>query len=173
VPETKATPPMKKAQNTQLSNSILHRQSGKMIPTTLTRVNLGELRESTITWEFSWEKEASKFQVFKLTTVEAPSIIQGLISLELRTGFCFVSLVESAPHNRRDYKQYEGVGGNLFAFACKLSFENGYDGIVVFETKTELKAYYKKSFGAIQIGSSNRMYLDENAAKFMVKIYFN
>ena len=163
---------MRKTQTKYLSNTIQHRQSGRMLPTLLAQASRMELAELPKGWIFDWEKEASKYQVFKLMTNENLAVIEGLISLELRNGFCYVSLVESAPHNRGDLKLHDGVGGNLFAFACKLSIEKGFDGFVVFETKTGLKAYYQESFGAKPVGNSNRMQLDETAAKHLVKIYF-
>jgi hypothetical protein len=37
----------------------------------------------------------------------------------------FVNLIENAPFNIGKKKLYEGVPGNLFAFACKLSWIMG------------------------------------------------
>jgi hypothetical protein len=54
-------------------------------------------------------------QVYKLTTVTEPMLIQGLISLEVDTDHVFVYLVESAAFNEGARKRYLGVAGNLFA----------------------------------------------------------
>lgn len=163
---------MRKTLNLNLSNSIQHLESGRMFPTILTEISQMELAKLSKDWLFDWRNEASKYRVYKLTIAEKKDTIEGLISLEMRKGFCYVSLVESAAHNRGDLKLHEGVGGNLFAFACKLSIDNGFDGFVVFETKTGLKTYYQENFGAIPMGNSNRMHLDENAATRLIKIYF-
>ena len=56
-------------------------------------------------------------------------------------------LIESNIFNRGAKKIYLGVPGNLVAFACKVSFENGYDGYVSFESKTKLKEHYQKIVG--------------------------
>jgi hypothetical protein len=44
--------------------------------------------------------------------------------------FVEMHLIEAAPHNFGKEKRYMGVAGNLVAFACKLSFEQGFDGYV-------------------------------------------
>jgi hypothetical protein len=47
-------------------------------------------------------------------------------------------LIESAKFNKGKNKIYIGVPGNLVAFACKLSFDKGYDGYLAFDAKTVL-----------------------------------
>ena len=49
-----------------------------------------------------------------------------------------MNLLESAPFNVGKKKLYEGVSGNLVAFACKLSFQKGFEGYVAFTSKTNL-----------------------------------
>ena len=39
-----------------------------------------------------------------------------------------MDLIESAPFNLGRNKIYEGVAGNLVAFACKVSFQRGFAG---------------------------------------------
>lgn len=163
---------MRKAMDEHLSNSILHVESSRMLATKLLPVMEEELRQLSSGWAFDWVSESRKFKVFKLITLENPSRIEGLVSLEMQKGFCLVSLVESVPHNLNKGKLHEGVGGNLFAFACAFSIEHGSGGYVCFESKTALKDYYEKNFGARQVGNSNRMYIDEVAAKRLVDVYF-
>jgi hypothetical protein len=79
-------------------------------------------------WLFDWKteiKDKSK-EVYKLSTVNNPSIIQGLISIEEKEDHIFMHLVESAGFNKGKDKIYLGVPGNLVAFACKVSKERGY-----------------------------------------------
>jgi len=83
-----------------------------------------------------------------------------------------MNLLESAPHNFGENKIYEGVAGNLVAFACKVSLENGYDGIVAFEAKTKLIEHYKLTLKA-QLFAGNRMFIDERSALFLINKYFN
>jgi len=143
-----------------------------MLATKVLPANLKELRLLGGGWLFDWAQESLNFDVHKLVTLENQDEIQGLVSLQIKKGFVYVSLVESAPHNRNKEKVNDGVGGNLFAFACKLSKEKGFGGFVTFESKTELMGYYAKNFGAKPIGNSNRMFIDEAAAEKLIATYF-
>ena len=80
-------------------------------------------------------------------------------------------LVETAPHNYGSNKVYEGVLGNLVAFACKVSFEHGYNGYVAFEAKSKLVNHYTLILKAKSI-SGTRMFIDTNAAVFLINTYF-
>jgi hypothetical protein len=50
-------------------------------------------------------------------------IIQGLMSVSDYGDHFYLHLVESAPFNLGKKKLYQGVPGNLFAFACKRSWD--------------------------------------------------
>jgi hypothetical protein len=110
--------------------------------------------------------------VYALTTVADPAPIQGLISLEVDTDHIFVYLVESAAFNKGAHKQYLGVAGNLFAWACCLSFEQGYEGFVAFEAKTALLTHHQQALGAQRMGRGLRMYVATKAATQLVTRYF-
>ncbi len=140
--------------------------------TKVVTARLEELKPLEETWLFDWAQESLKSDVFKLVTLQNQTEIQGLVSLQIKKRFVYVSLVESAPHNRNMEKANDGVGGNLFAFACVLPKEHGYEGFVTFESKTELMGYYAKNFGAKPIGNTNRMFIDEVAAENLITIYF-
>jgi len=81
-------------------------------------------------------------------------------------------LVESAPFNKGKTKLYAGVPGNLVAFACKLSFQRGYEGNVAFISKTQLIDHYTESLGAIHIGG-RLMIIDSAAALNLINRYFS
>lgn len=66
---------------------------------------------------------------------------------------------------------YEGVPGNLVAFACKLSFQRGNQGFVSFHSKTNLINHYIKTLGAYHFGS-HLMVIDTEAAIKLVDKYF-
>lgn len=125
-------------------------------------------------WLFNWSRELDtvRRQVYKLTTVADPSLIQGLISLEVDTDHVFVYLVESAAFNKGAHKQYLGVAGNLFAWACRVSFEQGYEGFVAFDAKTALLTHYQQALGAQRMGRGLRLYLATKAATELVTKYF-
>jgi hypothetical protein len=50
--------------------------------------------------------------VFKLTIVNNPYIIQGIISLEVKTDHVYMHLIESAPFNIGKHKTYFGIPAN-------------------------------------------------------------
>ncbi|MCX6197645.1 MAG: hypothetical protein NTY88_00295 [Bacteroidetes bacterium] len=80
-------------------------------------------------------------------------------------------LIENAPHNFGKSKQYYGVAGNLTAFACKRSFELGYEGEVAFESKTQLIEHYQTSLGA-GVLMVRRMAILTAEAQKLVSLYF-
>jgi hypothetical protein len=80
-------------------------------------------------------------------------------------------LIESAKFNKGKQKVYYGVPGNLVAFACNLSQEKGYYGVVSFFAKTKLVDHYKVSLGATVL-FGNQMIIDELNAKKLIERYF-
>jgi hypothetical protein len=109
--------------------------------------------------------------VYKLATIENPTIIQGLLSLEDRHDHIFVHLIESAAFNVGRQKLYVGVPGNLFAFACKRAFEQGYRGYVAFDSKTRLIPHYENALNAKRLVGI-RMFFDYETAYDLVTRYF-
>jgi hypothetical protein len=109
--------------------------------------------------------------IYKLTIVNNPTIIQGLISLEIKEDHVYMHLIESAPYNKGKSKVYLGVPGNLVAFACKLSFQRGHEGNISFLSKTQLVDHYVKTLGAIHFGG-RVMIIETNAALKLIDKYF-
>jgi hypothetical protein len=120
------------------------------------------------------EHKEPNHAVYKLV-LAGDSKIQGLISLEPipQQQFIEMHLIESAPHNHPGNKQFAGVAGNMVAFACKMSFELGFDGYVAFTAKTNLVPHYIEALGAQVIYSQNRMGIFTLAAKNLVNSYYN
>jgi hypothetical protein len=151
----------------KLTNSIVNIVSGEIFETEFSKVLKKEIKNKD--WLFDWNLEMKdrENEVYKMTTVENRNIIQGLVSLKKKENYVFVNLVENAKFNRGKDKMYIGVGGNLFAFACKLSKDSGFDGYVAFDAKTALVNYYYTTLGA-ERALGQRMYIsDENAAVLM------
>ena len=124
-------------------------------------------------WLFDWKTEfkSEGKLIYKLVIVDNPTIIQGLVSLQDKGDHIFMHLIESSKFNRGAKKVYLGVPGNLVAFACKLSFDNGYQGIISFESKTKLMDHYKKTLGANML-FGNIMAIDTKAAMKLIAQYF-
>lgn len=155
----------------KLTNSIVNVISGEVFETEFQKVERKELKKSD--WLFDWNNELrdKSNEVYKMTTVENKNIIKGLVSLSVRNDFVFVNLVENAKFNKGKEKLYEGVGGNLFAFACKNSSDLGFGGCISFISKTSLMNYYNQSLGAIRtIGQ--RMAILEPEAEILINRYF-
>jgi hypothetical protein len=124
-------------------------------------------------WLFNWKQEFSEMEkeVYKLTIFHNPTIIQGLLSLSIKSDHVFMNLIESAKFNRGDERMYEGVAGNLVAFACRLSFQRGFEGFVAFHAKSQLIEHYSKKLKAKHFGNL-LMVIDTVAASELVERYF-
>ena len=124
-------------------------------------------------WLFNWRDEIKEpaREVYKLNITGNPKIIQGLISLEVKSDHVYIHLIESAPFNKSKTKVYSGVPGNLVAFACKLSFQRGHEGNVAFLSKTQLVEHYEKSLGAFHFGG-RIMIIETRAALKLINKYF-
>lgn len=158
----------------RLTNSIENSVTGEVFDTNV--VQLGKSGKNEIKpaeWLFDWEEELSLSgrEVYKLVTVNNPKIIHGLFSLEDKNDHIFIHLVESANFNKGTNKMYLGVAGNLFAFACKLSFDKGFEGYVAFDSKSALIEHYKKKLGATHF-KEQRMYIEPVNALKLVRKYF-
>jgi len=158
-----------------LTNSIRHIKNGDSFDTDIVKAAMEDLKVTTKKngWHFSWQSESKKIDrtVYKLFKVEEPGELQGLISLSELEGYVYVHLAESAPINFGLDKVHEGVGGNLFAFACRKSWDNGNQGFVSFQAKTKLIPHYEKVLGAIHIGGHN-MIIYPQEALFLIKRYY-
>ena len=159
----------------KLTNSIENTVTGDSLATDIALITASDLKLITKKngWLFNWKEEFKDpiKDVYKLTIVNNPTIIQGLICLEVKSDHVYMHLVESATFNKGSAKMYAGVPGNLVAFACKLSFEQGHDGNVSFISKTQLIEHYEKTLGAFHFGG-RVMIIETNAALKLIKKYF-
>ena len=159
----------------KLTNSIENVITGDSFPTDITIITAADLKNVTKKngWQFDWKIEFKQpaRDLYKLTIVNNQSIIQGLISLEVKSDHVYMHLVENAPFNKGKTKIYAGVPGNLVAFACKLSFQRGNEGNVSFFSKTQLVQHYIDTLGATHFGG-RIMIIDTNAALKLINKYF-
>lgn len=159
----------------RLTNSILNTVSGDSFQTEVIRLGKPDLKHIAKNkgWNFNWKTEFDeiKKEVYKLTIVNNPTIIQGLLSVTMEQDHVFMNLLESAPFNIGKHKIYEGVAGNLVAYACKISFQKGYDGYVAFTAKSKLIEHYEKTLGAYHF-KNQRMIIETPAARILVEKYF-
>lgn len=159
----------------KLTNSIENVITGDSFQTEVSLISKTDLK--TITkknkWLFDWKFEYNQpeREVYKLTIVGNPTIIQGLMCLEIKSDHVYMHLVENAPFNKGNGKMYAGVAGNLVAFACRLSFQRGYEGNVSFLSKSLLIEHYEKTLGAFHFGG-RVMIIETKAALNLINKYF-
>ena len=159
----------------RLTDSIQNTISGDSFQTEISRLTKADLKQVTKKngWQFNWRIELNDNtrDVYKLTIKDNPGIIQGLLSLTIESDHIYMDLVESAPFNIGRNKLYEGVAGNLVAYACKISFQNGFDGYLSFTAKTKLIEHYVKTLDANHFGG-HLMIINTIAANKLIDKYF-
>ena len=158
----------------KLTNSVENTSTGEVFNTEIVRLTLKDLKQiHKAEWQFDWTKEIKDKtkEVYKLTTVNNSTIIQGLISIEDKQDHIFMHLIESAKFNKNKNKVYLGVPGNLVAYACKVSVDKGYQGFLAFDAKTALIKHYKESLYATHFREL-KMFIETNAAMRLISQYF-
>ena len=158
----------------KLTNSIENISTGEVFDTEIVRLtgsDASQIKKSD--WQFDWHKELKDKtkNIYKLTTVNNPTIIQGLLSIEDKTDHIFMHLIESSKFNKGKAKVYLGVPGNLVAFACKVSVGRGYEGFLAFDAKTALIKHYQQTLHATHFRGL-RMFIEPDAASRLISQYF-
>ena len=160
----------------KLTNSLENIKTGDNFSTDILITEQNDFKSITKKdgWLFDWMSEFKKpdRDVYKLTITNNQSVIQGLISLSVRIDHVYMHLIESAPFNKGKDKVYAGVPGNLVAFACKLSFQRGFEGYLSFLSKTNLIEHYEKILGAVHVGG-NIMIINTISALKLINKYFD
>jgi len=106
----------------KLTNSILNRISGDSFATEVSLLKKQELKGITKAkgWGFNWKAELTQNdrEIYKLTIVSNPNIVQGLTNLTIKSDHVYMNLVENATFDIGKNKLYEGVSGNLMIRRC-------------------------------------------------------
>lgn len=150
-------------------------KTGEILLTSYSRISKDELKQLK-NWKFNWlDSNLNDTEIYKLT-LKNENEIQGLIALTKfeRDRAIYVNIVEAAPHNLGVNKQYNGVGGHLYAIAVQKSIESGYGGFVFMDAKnSELAEHYEKTLGAVLLGRPHqyRMFIGEDSAQKLIGIY--
>lgn len=131
-------------------------------------------------WEFNWSKpEKEGCSVYALKA-KGDDRIQGLVAMrsDPKNNAYFINIVEAAPFNNKHNKsfikkEYEGVGGHLFAEAARRSKEEGFGGAVWFAAKTNLIEHYISELGA---EVTNRLFgymkIEGESSENLIKKYY-
>ena len=159
----------------KLTRSIENVATGDSFPTDISHLVKADLKQVSKknSWVFNWKTELNfpEREVYKLTIQGNPNIIQGLVSLSIDVDHVYMHLIESAPFNKGKTKVYLGVPGNLVAYACRLSFQRGFDGFVSFHSKTKIIDHYIKTLEAFHFGG-HLMIINTIAANKLIDKYF-
>jgi hypothetical protein len=159
----------------KLTNSIENVTTGDSFQTVVSLLTTSDLKaiSKKNDWEFDWKSEFKQpeREVYKLTIAGNTSIIQGLMSIEIKSDHVYLHLVENAPFNKGNSKVYASVPGNLVAFACRLSFQRGHEGNVSFLSKSQLIEHYERTLGAFHFGG-RIMIIETRAALKLIATYF-
>ena len=158
----------------KLTNSIENTLTGEVFDTEIVRLigaDAKQIRKKD--WQFDWLQELKDKtkEIYKLTTVNNPTIIQGLVSIEDNQDHVFMHLIESAKFNKGKGKVYFGVPGNLVAYACKISVDKGFEGFLAFDAKSALIKHYQESLHATHFRGL-RMFVEPSAAIKLISQYF-
>ena len=150
-------------------------KTGELVATSYTLIDTAELKKLR-GWKFDWTHPSlNGAEIYKLTLKDGDEI-QGLVALTEfdKDRAVYVNIAESAPENIGQNKQYNGVGGHLFAIAARRSVDLGYGGFMFMDAKNlELVEHYQKTLGATLLGRPHpyRMFVDEDAAKKLLEVY--
>ncbi|MGF1636013.1 MAG: hypothetical protein ACFCUU_02995 [Cyclobacteriaceae bacterium] len=159
----------------KLTNSLENVITGDSFQTDVSLIDKSDLKliSKKNGWIFNWKSEYKQpdRDVYKLTIIGNPDIIQGLVCITEREDHVYMHLIESAPFNLGRHKMYLGVPGNLVAFVCKISFHRGFEGYVSFTSKTQLMEHYEKILGAKTVGGQ-LMVINTDAALKLIDKYF-
>ena len=160
----------------KLTNSIENVISGDSFKTEVLPITTKDLKSISKTngWKFNWSDEfkSPDRTVYKLVIRDNENIVQGLISLTPTEDNVFMHLIESAPFNFGKHKLYNGVPGNLVAFACRQSFLRGTEGYVSFRAKTKLIKHYEETLNAVHYGG-HLLIINTQAALLLIEKYYN
>jgi len=140
----------------ELTPCLRRKSDGKIVNTTV--VDVLPTLEKFKDWEFDWTKPVRNGYTVRGIKVKGDKRIQGMIALkpDPKNYAVVVDVVEAAPFNNPHnklfkFKEYDGVGGYLFAEAVRESYKQGFDGFVFFTAKTNLIEHYKRTLGAVLI----------------------
>jgi hypothetical protein len=121
-------------------------------------------------WEFDWSVSAgaSARNIGYLLGDK----LQGLVQFERvpRSLFNFIYLIEAAPWNRGKTKAIHDVVGVLFATVAQDSLDAGFEGFVVFRSKTVLRQHYIQKYGA-KILFDDQLVFDTEASRKLIAEY--
>jgi hypothetical protein len=155
--------------------------TGDIVETEVMRIRrksfLSKFNEKT-GWYVNWSKFPSEVEIYALV-IKGTVDIQGLIALtnDNDSNAVYINWACTSPNNniwRNGVKDYDGVGGHLFAVAINKSLEYGHGGCIhAIAMDEDIMNHYKKQFGANIIGILHPYHfvIDEKVAEKIMEVY--
>jgi len=114
---------------------------------------------------FDWTKKSSN--ISEVVALHHDGDIAGLVEFERRpdSKLNYMWLIEVA-----DTYKGTGISGKLLAYVGKDSLDAGFEGFVLFESKTYLYEYYIKAFKAKPVRGRYLMF-DTKITKWLIETY--
>ena len=155
---------------------LLHAKKQELVPAKIEIASQKEMPFKKNGWQFNWKTlyKTEGTEIFKLTTLNTPSVLEGLIMLSLMYGeMLYMDNIEIAPHNIGREGIHAYSAGCLLAYGCKKGFEKGkgpYRGYLTFESKTQLIPLYQQKYGAV-LAKGRRMFIPPEAGLLLINKY--
>jgi len=152
--------------------AIIEVATGRKLKSSVTPLVNADFKQITKKrYFFDWKKERGTCDLFKLT-LQGESDILGLLALidfpqEFRVQ---IHLLCVSRENQGKYKIYEGIAGNLMAFAGRVAITKYFEqACISLLPKTELRSHYKSKYGMMDGGP--QLFLEGARLNDLVKKY--
>lgn len=121
-------------------------------------------------WLFDWNKSSGAVSQ-KIAYLIADEL-QGLVEFERVPSSLYnvIYLIEVAPHNVGKAGVIDNVAGVLFAYVAQDSLNAGFEGFVMFYSKTILVDHYIEKYGA-KVIHDNQLMFDTAASEKLIQEY--
>ena len=164
-----------------LTPCLVDNKTGDIVETEVIRVKrksfLSKYNKNT-GWYVDWSELLKENEVYAIV-VKGTVAIQGLVAVrpDVNMKTSFVTWMVAAPHNNceiSESKQYNGVGGHLFAIAARRSCDYGFGGAISgFAANKDLMIHYINAFDAEPICMLHeyQIFIPEESGKKIQEVY--
>ncbi len=165
----------------ELTPCLRNVYTGDIVETEVMRVRrksfLSKFNEKT-GWYVNWNQFDTETEIYALV-IKGTVDIQGLIAItdDKDSNAIYINWACTSPNNniwRNGIKEYEGVGGHLFAIAINKSVEKGHGGCVhAIAMDKDILQHYVDVFGANIIGILHPYHfvIEEEIAEKIMEVY--
>ena len=165
----------------ELTTCIKNTLTGDILETEVIRLKrksfLSKFNEKT-GWYVNWAEFSDETEIYGLV-IKGSVDIQGLIAVtdDPKSNAVYLNWGCVSPNNnswRNGTKQYEGVGGHLFAIAIDISLKKGYGGCIhAIAMDQKILDHYVNNYGAIIVGIMHPFHfvIEEESALLIKEVY--